>query len=100
MRTGPFPSLDQYSQSGPIVRQSEQEQLAIDEVTHRIHLAMGSIGHPGSTIQDSVQYRSVFFYYLVRPTTYEVLFKEVSVFDETRPFYLIVQVLRGVSICL
>jgi len=30
-----------------------------DVVTHRIHLAMGSIGHPCCTIQDSVRYLSL-----------------------------------------
>jgi len=56
-------------QSGSIVGQSTQsEQSAIgdqsmlmfqDENIHRIHLAMGSIGHPCSTIQALVWYLSL-----------------------------------------
>src|SRR6218665_1897517 len=42
------------------------------EVTHRIHLAMGSIGHPGNTIQGSVRYPPCC--------------SSVSVFDEIMPF--------------
>jgi len=34
-------------------------QMFHDKVAHRIHLAMGSIGHPCSTIQGSMRYLSV-----------------------------------------
>src|SRR6218665_2737494 len=44
-----------------------------DDVTHQIHQAMGSIGHPCSTIQGSVRYLSLM--------TVQVL-REVSVFDQ------------------
>jgi|SRR6218665_1504843 len=50
-----------------------------DEFSHRIHIAMGSIGHPCSTIQGSAWYLSLlrlspfstympFVYYIVGPT--------------------------------
>src|SRR6218665_2638703 len=45
-----------------------------DDVTHQIHLAMSSIGHPCSTIQGSAQYLSLM--------TVQAL-REVSVFDQT-----------------
>jgi|SRR6218665_1038811 len=45
-----------------------------NDVTHRIHLAMGFIGHSGSTIQGSVRDLSLM--------TVQVL-REVSVFDQT-----------------
>jgi len=81
--------------------------MFLDEVTNRIRLAMGSMSHPGSTIQSSVRYLS-----LMRPCPFSITsldqannpcstvqaLKGVSVFDETRPFYLVVQALRG--ICL
>src|SRR6218665_3991029 len=44
-----------------------------DDVTHRIHLAMGSIGHQCSTIQGSTRYLSLM--------TVQAL-REVSVFDQ------------------
>src|SRR6218665_3146593 len=43
-----------------------------DDVSHRIHLAIGSIGHPCSTIQGSVQYLSLMSVQVLR---------EISVFD-------------------
>jgi len=78
-----------------------------DEVTHQIHLALGSIGHPGSTIQGSAWYLS-----LMRRGPFSITsldqatnscstvqaLKGVSVFYETRPFYFVVQALRGVSV--
>jgi len=51
-----------------------------DDVTHGVHLAMGSIGRPCSTIQGSMLYLSL--------TTVQAL-REVSVCDDTRPFYLV-----------
>ena len=47
-----------------------------DDVTHRVHLAMGSIGQPCRTIQGPVHCLSLM--------TVQVL-REVSVFDEARP---------------
>ena len=44
-----------------------------DDVTHRIHLAMSSIGHPCNTIQGSAQYLSLM--------TVQAL-REVFVFDQ------------------
>src|SRR6218665_3447037 len=44
-----------------------------DDVTHQIHQAMGSIGHPCSTIQGSAQYLSLM--------TVQAL-REVSVLDQ------------------
>jgi len=82
--------LDQHQQHSPaglIVGPSEpsdnrqsmtigdqSEPMFHDDVSHRIHLAMGSIGHPCSTIiQGSARYLSLM--------TVQAL-REVSVFDQ------------------
>src|SRR6218665_1695867 len=71
-------------------------QMFHDKVAHRIHLAMGSIGHPCSTIQGSMRYLSV----MSGPFSITSLdqannpcstvqARGVSVFDETRHFHLV-----------
>jgi len=85
-----WPIHRQHSPSGLIVGQSEpwigdqSGPMFHDDVTHWIHLVMGSIGHPCRTIQGSTRYlplmtvqalRGVSFCDEARSTTHTALFK-------------------------
>ena len=95
-----WPIHRQHSPSGPIVGQSEPSAddenrwpVSADDVTHWIHLAMGSIGHPCRTIQGPTRYlplmtvQALGMYLSVRrpgqqPMQYCSSFEGVSVFDQ------------------
>jgi len=71
-----WPIYRQHSQSGPIMGQSEPSAIDDQTVsmfhnkfTQQIHLVIGSIGHPCSTIQGSTRYLS-----LIRPSPQPILY--------------------------